>query len=127
MVQCNHIRPSLAPTTSAPAAYGAAADFFDSPGGGGGGRAPAPIYTGGEPFRPGPPPSAAGPAPGGEPADFLYGRSAGDVQFVHYSSNGGGGPAPGAPHLNSPDSGIGDPNVTPSKKSFIFRSLCNRS
>ena len=109
---CNHI-PSPAPTTSAPAAYGAVADFFDSPS-----RAPPPpatIYTGGEPFRPGPPPP---PPPSGEAADFLYGgRSASDVQFVHYSSNGGGGgggPA-GAAHLNSPDSGIGDPNVTPSE------------
>lgn len=41
-------------------------------------------------------------------------RASSDLQYVHYYKNSGAGGPPGAgpppPHINSPDSGIGDPN-----------------
>ena len=58
-------------------------------------------------------------AAAGGPGDVVT-RASTDVAYVPYThykvANGGGAPTPGGPpHLNSPDSGIGDPTVTTSK------------
>lgn len=73
-----------------------------------------PIVYPGEPYR-----TEADLYTTAAPADFATraGGGSGEGQFVPYPYKGGGpagGPAggtPGAPHINSPDSGIGDPTL----------------
>ncbi len=84
-----------------------ASEFFAAEGG-------RPIYAG-EPAEMYHTPAAAA----GGPGDVVT-RASTDVAYVPYThykvANGGGAPTPGGPpHLNSPDSGIGDPTVTTSK------------